>query len=78
MKVPSINALVSDYNQRQRKRRDKRKDNLLFAKFIRNGMENRRKRISEDGLFEDRHGGKVVARGVAQGIMDSENWGISK
>jgi len=41
-------------------------------------MENRRKRISEDGLFEDRHGGKVVARGVAQGIMDSENWGISK
>jgi len=76
LKVPSIKKLVLDYNQRQRELRKELRKNQLFAKFVHNGMENHNRRIEANGgLFEERNGGKVVARGVRQGIVDSVNWG---
>lgn len=31
--------------------------------------------VTDDGLLEEWQDGKVVARGVTQGYMDSTNWG---
>lgn len=31
--------------------------------------------VTDDGLLEEWQGGKVVAQGVAQGYIDSTNWG---
>jgi len=86
LKLDSIKRVVTDYKRRQQKQ----KDNLLFAKLMHSGytvreLEPKKMQpwdtlgiVTDDGLLEEWQGGKVVARGVTQGFIDSTQWGGEK
>lgn len=83
MKVPSIKKAVWLYKARQKaQRHQERWAHLMSSGYtVRNvkplNMEpcDTLAIVTDDGLFEERQGGKVVARGVTQGWIDSNQWG---
>ena len=77
MKVPSINALVSDYNQRRKKAQYRER----WATLMRSGYTVRNAKPEKLGprdtfgivALEEWRGGRVVDRETM--ILNSENWG---